>query len=100
MKHAFMRSKVRCGPMMQRSITTHCDTTHPHLPEDWVITRDTAVMAIGEENRENRRWAKVRFSDQKRHHRGAGNGDADAAVDATFSGHNRYSAFQLLYRSR
>jgi hypothetical protein len=33
--------------------------------ETGVITRDTAVAAIHEENRENRRWAEVRFSDQR-----------------------------------
>jgi hypothetical protein len=33
--------------------------------ETGVITRDTAVAAIGEENLENRRWAEVRFSDQR-----------------------------------
>ena len=33
--------------------------------ETGVITRDTAVAAIREENRENRRWAEVRFSDQR-----------------------------------
>ena len=35
------------------------------FPETGAITRDTAVAAIREENRENRRWAEVRFS-QKR----------------------------------
>jgi hypothetical protein len=33
--------------------------------ETGVITRDTAVAAIRDENRENRRWAEVRFSDQR-----------------------------------
>jgi hypothetical protein len=33
--------------------------------ETGVITRDTAVAAIREENRENRRWAEVEFSDQR-----------------------------------
>jgi hypothetical protein len=33
--------------------------------ETGAITRDTAVAAIREENRENRRWAEVRFSEQR-----------------------------------
>ena len=33
--------------------------------ETGVITRDTAVAAIREENRESRRWAEVRFSDER-----------------------------------
>jgi hypothetical protein len=33
--------------------------------ETGVITRDTAVAAIREENREDRRWAEVSFSDQR-----------------------------------
>jgi hypothetical protein len=33
--------------------------------ETGLITRDNAVAAIREENRENRRWAEVRFSDQR-----------------------------------
>jgi hypothetical protein len=33
--------------------------------ETGVITRDIAVAAIREENRANRRWAEVTFSDQK-----------------------------------
>jgi hypothetical protein len=33
--------------------------------ETGLITRDTAVAAIREENRENRRWAEVRFSEQR-----------------------------------
>jgi hypothetical protein len=33
--------------------------------ETGVITRDTAVAAIGEENRDNRHWAEVSFSDQR-----------------------------------
>ena len=32
--------------------------------ETGVITRETAVAAIREENRANRRWAEVRFSDE------------------------------------
>jgi hypothetical protein len=30
-----------------------------------VITRDAAVAAMREENRKNRRWAEVRFSDER-----------------------------------
>ena len=33
--------------------------------ETGVITRDTAVAAIRDENREDRRWAEVTFSDQR-----------------------------------
>lgn len=33
--------------------------------ETGVITRDAAVAAIGQENRENQHWAEVRFSDQR-----------------------------------
>src|SRR5262245_34690464 len=33
--------------------------------ETGVITRDTAVAAIREENREDRRWAEVIFADQR-----------------------------------
>jgi hypothetical protein len=33
--------------------------------ETGVITRDTAVAAILEENRSNRRWAEVSFSDKR-----------------------------------
>jgi hypothetical protein len=33
--------------------------------ETGVITRDTAVAAIREENRANRRWEEVKFSDQR-----------------------------------
>jgi hypothetical protein len=33
--------------------------------ETGLITRDTAVAAIRQENRENRRWAEVKFSDQR-----------------------------------
>jgi hypothetical protein len=33
--------------------------------ETGVITRDLAVAAIREENRENRRWAEVRFTDER-----------------------------------
>jgi hypothetical protein len=33
--------------------------------ETGIITRDTAVAAIREENRDNRRWAEVSFSDQR-----------------------------------
>ena len=33
--------------------------------ETGVITRDTAVAAIREENRDNRHWAEVSFSDQR-----------------------------------
>jgi hypothetical protein len=33
--------------------------------ETGVITRDTAVAAIREENESNRRWAEVNFLDQK-----------------------------------
>jgi hypothetical protein len=33
--------------------------------ETGVITRDTAVAAIREENREDRRWAEVMFSGQR-----------------------------------
>ena len=35
------------------------------FPETGVITRDTAVAAIRDENRENRRWAEVRLSGEK-----------------------------------
>ena len=33
--------------------------------ESGVITRNTAVAAMTEENRENRHWTEVRFSDQR-----------------------------------
>jgi hypothetical protein len=33
--------------------------------ETGVITRDTAVAAVREENRQNRHWADVSFSDQR-----------------------------------
>jgi hypothetical protein len=35
------------------------------FPETGVITRDTAVAAIRDENRDKRRWAEVTFSDQR-----------------------------------
>jgi hypothetical protein len=59
---------------IERSLWTNNPTVyHDSLREDallvfqetGVVTRDTAVAAIREENRENRRWAEVRFSDQR-----------------------------------
>jgi hypothetical protein len=58
----------------ERSLWTNDpDVYHDPLHEDalllfqetGVITRDAAVAAIREENRENRRWAEVSFSDQR-----------------------------------
>jgi hypothetical protein len=46
----------------------HASLRHDALllfQETGVITRETAVTAIEEENRENRRWAEVSFSDQR-----------------------------------
>jgi hypothetical protein len=52
--------------MTQKSIMTHCIMTGLlRFQETGVITRDTAIAAIREENRENRRWAEVRFSGQR-----------------------------------
>jgi hypothetical protein len=59
---------------LERSVRTNDpEVYHDSLRDDalllfqetGVITRDTAVAAIREENRENRRWAEVRFSDQR-----------------------------------
>lgn len=59
---------------IERSLWTNDPTIyHDSLRDDalllfqetGVITRDTAVVAIREESRENRRWAEVEFSDQR-----------------------------------
>lgn len=58
---------------IERSLWTNEPTVyHDRLRDDallvfqetGVIGRDTAVAAILEENRQHRRWAEVRFSDQ------------------------------------
>jgi len=59
---------------IERSLWTNDPDVYHHslrhdalllFQETGVITRDAAIAAIREENRENRRWAEVRFSDQR-----------------------------------
>jgi hypothetical protein len=64
----------RC-PVRDRKVTVDHDPKVYHdslrhdalllFQETGVITRDTAVGAIRDEQRENRHWAEVRFADQK-----------------------------------